>query len=396
MRSAPSDHRRFPLLDPMRGMAAIAILIVHTSIFSIGIENPWYEPFITHLDIGVAFFFMLSAFLLYRPFVSARVLRTRRPSLSVYATRRAARIFPAYWVVLTITAVVPGMVGAFSGNWWVYYGLLQNYPIYSPEGACVTNYFRCAVPPTWSLAVELAFYVMLPFFVLGVEVLRRHYKRLHWLSVEFIAIGAIVVASFVILSTPPDSDLRIWLFYSPLSRGWWFGLGLVLAAISVWIEQRATEPRILIGLRNRPTPYLVAAGGLYVITCLALPSTSVSFPLSGQLKFVADYALFGVIGVLLLMPAIFGSDGAGAYRAFLRHPIPTWIGLISYGIFLWQFPVIIALLDLGVLDLIPAFTFPVFLLTTFVCTVACAALSYYGLERPVMRLVHNRTSNRQE
>ncbi len=133
------------------------------------------------------FFFLLSAFLLYRPFVAARVRSGDRPAFGGYARRRFLRIAPAYWAVLTIAAIVPGMAGVFSGNWWVYYGLLQNYPVYTPEGACAADFYRCAIPPAWSLGIEVFFYVLLPFFVLLMAWLGKH-RRGSWLGPELIAV----------------------------------------------------------------------------------------------------------------------------------------------------------------------------------------------------------------
>jgi len=172
----PKSHQRFPLFDSLRGFAAISILLVHTAIFTGGFSDTWHGRIVAHLDIGVPFFFLLSAFLLYRPFVASRREDRDRPAFSGYARRRFLRIAPAYWAVLTIAAVVPGMAGAFSGNWWVYYGLLQNYPVYTAKGTCAVDTYRCAIPPSWSLAIEVFFYVLLPFFVLLMAALARRWR----------------------------------------------------------------------------------------------------------------------------------------------------------------------------------------------------------------------------
>ena len=127
-------HQQFPLLDPLRAMAALSILVVHVALFSGAADADIYGRFLIHLDIGVPFFFLLSGFLLYRPFVVARVEGTPRTPFRDYAMRRFVRIVPAYWLALTVAAIVPGFAGTFSGNWWVYYGLLQSYPIYTPDG----------------------------------------------------------------------------------------------------------------------------------------------------------------------------------------------------------------------------------------------------------------------
>ena len=149
-----------------------------------------YGRLVAHLDIGVPFFFLLSAFLLYRPFVAARSATGGRAHFGAYARKRFWRIAPAYWAALTISAIVPGMAGAFSGNWWVYYGLLQDFPIYTPTGLCAVDPFRCAIPPTWSLAVEVLFYLSSAARPGDGATRQGLPGKRHWLAVElgFVAV----------------------------------------------------------------------------------------------------------------------------------------------------------------------------------------------------------------
>jgi len=115
------------------------------------------------------------------------------------------------------------------------------------------------------------------------------------------------------------------------------------------------------------------------------PFPAAAFPLDDIGPYLAQFLAFGLIALLVVLPATFGGDGPGRYRQFLRHPIPTWLGLISYGIFLWQFPVLIALGDIGVVDHWQGgIQFPAVALLTLGGTIVCAAISYYGLERPLM------------
>jgi peptidoglycan/LPS O-acetylase OafA/YrhL len=103
-----------------------------------------------------------------------------------------------------------------------------------------------------------------------------------------------------------------------------------------------------------------------------------------------EYVAFGVIAALVLAPAIFGVGERSIYNRALAHPAMAWLGLVSYGIFLWQMPVLLALDDLGGNDLRPRFQLPLTFVLTLTATVALAAVSYYALERPVMRFVRRR------
>jgi peptidoglycan/LPS O-acetylase OafA/YrhL len=385
----PLRHQQFPLLDSLRALAALSILVVHVSLFSRATENDVVGPLLAHLDIGVPFFFLLSAFLLYRPFVAADVEGMPRTPFLAYAKRRFVRIAPAYWLALTVGAIVPGFIGAFTGDWWAYYGLLQSFPVFTPDPACTASPYNCGIPVAWSLTIEVGFYILLPFFVLAMAALRRRFPRPRWLALELWAVLVLTVVSVVILGFYPDTDLLQWLFFSPFGRGWWFGLGIALAALSVWAATQEREPGFVGALRAHPWPPLVLAAALYVAGSYAMEDSLLSFPLTTQVEFVAQYLLVGAIAALVLLPAVFGSEGDDLPRRILANPVLTWLGLVSYGIFLWQFPVMVGLVDLGLLDgSLP--DFPLLLVATLAGTIVCAAASYYALERPLMRWVRGR------
>lgn len=382
----PRSHQQFPLLDSLRALAALSILVVHVAIFTLESNAPLYGRFLAHLDIGVPFFFLLSAFLLYRPFLAARVEGMPRLSFREYAKRRFIRIMPAYWLVLTVAAIVPGFAGTFSGNWWVYYGLLQSYPVYTVDSGCALDPYACGIPIAWSLTIEVGFYILLPLLVLFTSWLSARLPRVPWLRLELAVFAAISAVSFAVMSVAPATNTRVFLFFSPIGRGWWFALGLALAALSVWASQRDAEPRFVYTIRWYPGRLVLAAVALYVLSTYLMSGSQLAFPSADQTEFLLQFALVGVIAALLLAPAVFGTEGGGLYRAALAHPLLSWLGLVSYGIFLWQFPVLVGLMDLGLIDALSRqVKFAVVLAATVAGTVACAAGSYYALERPLMR-----------
>ena len=118
------------------------------------------------LNFGVALFFLLSGFLLYRPFVAARLEGGRGPSVRDYTRRRVLRIVPAYWVALTVLALtVPQYLRrVFSAHWWAYFALMQSWSGTRSWTASAS---------TWSLSVEAAFYMLLPLFAY----VRRGWRR---------------------------------------------------------------------------------------------------------------------------------------------------------------------------------------------------------------------------
>src|SRR5258705_9063723 len=103
---------RFPHIDSLRAIAAIAVLGTHAAIFG-GADGPGSTSghYAQRLEVGVAIFFVISGFLLYRPFAAARAAGAAPPATGAYAWRRGLRIVPAYWLALTVSALILGTKG---------------------------------------------------------------------------------------------------------------------------------------------------------------------------------------------------------------------------------------------------------------------------------------------
>ena len=111
--SAPDG--RHPPIDGLRAFAAIAVLLTHVSIYS-GLVAAGGDAarYAQRLEVGVAIFFVISGFVLYRPFLQARLDARELPRVGRYASRRALRIVPAYWLALTVAAVGFSLPGVLS------------------------------------------------------------------------------------------------------------------------------------------------------------------------------------------------------------------------------------------------------------------------------------------
>src|SRR4051794_24149333 len=153
---------RFPLMDSLRAIAVVAVLVTHASYFVAQSGTDLLVHF--RFDMGVTIFFVISGFLIYRPWVHARLRGEPSPLVRVYAWRRFLRIVPGYWVALTVIALVVGLTGLFSWHGVaIYYGFLQIYSAYDVGGGLVQ---------AWSLCLEMAFYVFVPIYALVVARLR--------------------------------------------------------------------------------------------------------------------------------------------------------------------------------------------------------------------------------
>jgi len=131
----------------------------------------------------------------------------------------------------------------------------------------------------------------------------------------------------------------------------------------------------------------LAAFVVYGLLSVLLPPTPFLFSHRDQ---TVAYVGFAVVAALLMAPAVFGDRACGLPRRVLAQPVVAWLGLISYGIFLWHYAVV---LRLGVpgsgLDFWPL------LGVTLAIAVACATVSYYVLEKPLLRFKYRSSEQTQ-
>ena len=373
----PPGNPRFPLLDSMRAIAALCIVVTHASgLTRFNAENP-LGAVTARLNVGVTVFFLISGFLLYRPFVRAAYHRVDAPRVPRFLRRRALRILPAYWVALTVLAIWPGLAGVFTGDWWAYYGLLQ---IYSDQ------YILGGIGPAWSLCIEATFYLALPFYALA---MRRAYggrrTRERAVRIELVALAVLGLGSLAARTVIHAVDDQV-TFPSTLPATFlWFALGMGLAVVSV--AREGSEERVgalrLVG--RRPGLCWLAAGASLVALSWGFDLPR-DFPGTfSETAFFAEHVLFGAFSFFLLLPAVFGDDRGGWPRRVLANPVLAWLGLVSYGIYLWHASLMIWLEEQGAAEWIPGISFPVLVLATTAFATACAAASYYLVEKPLLR-----------
>ena len=185
----PPGQPRFALFDSLRGIAVLCIIAYHVTSVTGEINKPVIGDLFAVLgNQALIFFFVISGFLLYRPYAAAHAAGRRRPNTARYARRRALRILPAYWTALTVLAIFPGIVGVFTGDWWRYYFFLQAYSHRTIGGG---------IPPAWSLCVEVTYYLSLPVWAMLVRrlALARSYS---WLRSELTALAVLAALGVAI------------------------------------------------------------------------------------------------------------------------------------------------------------------------------------------------------
>lgn len=380
---APSAGARFERLDGLRGLAAGAVIFTHVCV---GLDTPNPSP-VGNLGTpfgqsAVMLFFAVSGFVLYRPFVAARAAGRPEQPLRRFALRRAARLIPAYWVILTIYAALGGAPQAFTEDWWRYYLLLQ---VYATDPILVQG----GIPPAWTLSVEVSFYLLLIGFVAIVRRLaRRQPDAARRWRVELLApLPLIAVGVTLMLVSIYDPD---WVMAARTLPGTvhTFAVGMLLAVVSVRAEHDWQLPRALRAIRDHSTACMVVALVCVVAINRAQlwPTPDDPFRVLDLDTYAACLAAANVIAFALLAPVALGATPTAPLMRFLRGRLLIWLGIVSYGTYLAHWQLISWLVDpLRFGPLVPHLL--VALVFVYGGAVLIGALSWYRIERPVMRAV---------
>jgi peptidoglycan/LPS O-acetylase OafA/YrhL len=366
----------FPALDSLRAVGALAVLATHAAFQTGRTINGPFSAALARLDIGVALFFVLSGFLLFRPLAAAVANGTAATPVRRYLWRRALRILPAYWlVVVAAMLLLPQNARAGLGDWLVQLSLTQVYG---------SGLQRHGLSQMWSLCVEVAFYLLLP--VLGWLALGRRGKP--WRPGRALAVIALCVPVsvgwIVAAHTLPWLDFRLhgqWLpWHLP-----WFAAGMAFAVVHVHTRTRRARGRWLLldDLGAAPGTCWAMAGAVFLLvtTPIAGPRSLEALPTLGQS--LVKMALYAVVAALVVLPAVFGPEDGLHRRALSWSPFRR-LGDLSYGIFLCHLLVLETVVRLMDQRLFTGSWTVTFALTTLGSLVV-AAVAHALVERPVRR-----------
>ena len=344
-------------IQGLRAVAVVAVIAAH----------------VTHVPqggfVGVDIFFVLSGFLI-TGLLLRESTRTGTISFKKFYERRAKRILPAAVIVLVATVLASfallGKTGGrgvaidaifsalFTGNWR-----------FAISGV---DYFAQGTPPSplqhfWSLGVEEQFYLVWPWVMLGIIALaaRAGWREGRARRITGTVIVALSVASFAwaLYETHANPTFA---YFSTFSRAWELGIGAILAFV----------PALPLPLLVRR---ILAWAGLAGIAC------SIAFISESSALWPAPLALAPVLSTALVIVA--GTQAPNDEFAYgpwiLTNRVATYLGDISYSLYLWHFP--IAILGVAIL---PAGS-KRYYLAAFVLTLALSAASFRFIENPARR-----------
>ena len=259
-----------------------------------------------------------------------------RPRLIDFLRRRALRIVPAYWLALTALAIFPGLVGVFTGDWWRYYGFLQIYssvPLIRITGISVA----------WSLCIEVSFYLALPFYAALTRRFSAGMSAAGKVRFQLACLGLLGTASLMLgwgahgAATPP----LLLTFFD------WFALGMGLGVVSVAVHGRAEKPRPVEWVSSHPGLCWASALAVYALLTALVANAPQHYELS-RTRRLSNITRWPAVALALVAPAVFGDRDGGWPRQVLSWRWMRWLGLISYGIFLWHLPLLMWLYGHGV------------------------------------------------
>jgi peptidoglycan/LPS O-acetylase OafA/YrhL len=354
---------RLGALDGLRGLAALGIVVLHVWMFDHGDANGGFDPqtaldmAFNELRLGVVLFFVLSGFLLYRPFLAAARGERPFPALRAYARRRAARLLPAYWFALAGSFVLLAWLGhplrATPGELPVFLLFGQNY---------LAETAKHLDPPMWSLAVEVSFYAALP--LVGFLALRLGPRLRTQLALcgGLALAGVVYTALSIVRAWPWTATATLPIHLSEFAAG---------MAVAVLLHRRELSRRAGLAL-------LVAGAVLVVGDALWHELTAGTTTAQRVLR-----DLPAALGFALIVGAVAGAPLRS--RALASTPVRA-LGTLSYAIYLWHYVAIMYLRARGEWpeNLAAA------MLLTLVLTLPVSALSWFAVERPALRWARRR------
>jgi peptidoglycan/LPS O-acetylase OafA/YrhL len=360
--------RRNNLLSYLVGWAKLPVVLVVDPLLaavglpaiSSGAEDLLTRPFRTNGWIGVQVFFVLSGFLITTLLLCEHE-RFARVDLRAFWVRRALRIWPLYYFVVAIGFGLIPMLGAGTapGTWRSLYG------DHLPAFLCFLGNWSMILrgpPPSdsitvlWSVCVEEQFYVFVPLLIALVGP--------RWRVPVVAALIALVVAGRYIMAASGVEGVA--LVYNSLAN-----FDALLAGVLLALVDRRSP---VIGRRTWLWRLLFVAGGIVI--------AAVPLGQGGPWRVAFDRVLIWAWAVAFVVLAAAPRE---PWTAVLRRPSVVWLGRISYGLYMFHEIAIGLVRWLGAG--IPSFTGREFVLAVLrpAVTIALAAASYYGLERPFLR-----------
>jgi peptidoglycan/LPS O-acetylase OafA/YrhL len=360
-----------PGLDGLRAIAFLLVFALHTDYLQIG----W---------IGVQFFFVLSGFLITGILLDMKKSLPPREYFFKFYGRRFLRIFPLYYFyLLLMSAVALWLISiSYRANYMqlfldqVWYAV---YYVYDFFFATIFFEHSLFLDHFWSLSVEEQFYIFWPLLILLIP---EKWTKPLFISFIVLAFAFRILFYFVYQSGIFrffGEPVSLALYPLPFNHLDAFAFGAYLSRYSI---PKAKEQFIvllgLIPIIGFLSQYL-ATGSVGAISALGYP-----LQMPDAYQYIWGYSLLNYFFAIILQVVA----REGTFNAFLERPGMRYLGKISYGLYIYHFPII--WFSGRVRDLIPTISEtvakPMIAAIAFIFTLLAASLSYRFLEKPMLNL----------
>jgi peptidoglycan/LPS O-acetylase OafA/YrhL len=373
--------------DGIRGIAMTLVFVAHVAVNAdpgSGLENyHWFKQVVGRLDLALATFFVLSGYLIARPFLRSFVLGTKRPSARRFARNRVLRIVPAFYLIAALILLRFGLDGAISPTpdnpsgtapasaWW------QLVSVFTFTQSYTTGSATLPIGQAWSLDVEVAFYAAIP---IAAAIAYRLGSRLRTprtrARAALIFVGVLGLVS-IYLRQHNDNTLAT--LASPPLIIYAFLPGVALAIAEPWAVP------IFRDHPQRARRFAWAAVGVafvaYVLYCFwdfNVATTQIHHAL-GRRSLMS--ALFGMA---LLAALIALQLGTGKVPRWADNRWTNWMGERSYAFYLLHVWIIFEVINLVGADAGTATLIVAMFGLGFPVTLLLSALSWKFVERPFL------------
>jgi peptidoglycan/LPS O-acetylase OafA/YrhL len=397
--AAPSTGARIIGLDGARGLSAVGVAVMHVA----GNFSPHAAATtkITLIGMSLIFFYVLSGFLLFLPYV--RKL-TEDPSVATlpstrnFAIHRFARIVPGYLAIFLLCNYVFHVVyvdnptlqpiGTDKGTGMITdpWQLLANLTLVQTY---VPKYALTGLNPSWSLTLEFAFYASLPLLGMLLFSLRKRTSA-RPLRLALVAPIILIVIGFVGKVLAPlvahhfhvtDPELQNWgpnwvavYLRSFLANADNFAFGMLAAMVMVAMEQRSISERISRRVRR------FSAVGIFVCLVVALVLIW-----AGNLFGLSGIAIASALVILVIVAPLARGQRSGLAEGLELAPF-RYIGKVSLSLYLLHFPVMLMLYRFGLLAGDSMGGMVTNIVVVLAVTMVVSTVTYYAVEQPAMNI----------
>lgn len=364
---------RYLDLEAYRGVAALLVVIFHAYQFA-GTGPYLYQGqpadrVLHQLDGTVAWFFVLSGFLIFLPVANSALGQAPVPTARGFLVRRAVRILPLYWIAIVVVWALRN--GSLPGEWRDLLEHLTFTQIYDQERIFYT------IGAAWSLAVEIHFYLAVALLIPLVVRRRRADASRAARVAGLLAICAVIMAAsaawkIVVYSIRqvPSDDFPA--YFNPLARADTFAFGMALGVLVAAWSGRAVLPRGGgIGLR-------LAGVAVFAYAVMMRPSGNEDNPWF--------HTLSGLAMALVMASSVLGRRSSRWERLLGARPF-AFLATVSYSLYLWHEPVLTQFSEWGWLFTEPS-RFERNAVALVAVSLVAAWASYWAIERPTSYLRH--------